>query len=148
MTIWRVWAATREDADTLARLEAQAFGARSWGPDNVKESFVASRVTVFLGGKTQSTPEGFAVWRDLGPEAELLTIGVVGAAREQGLGQALVKAVLDAAKAAGVNRFFLEVSSENQSARGLYDQCGFIVVGERKQYYADGTDAMVMALDL
>lgn len=148
MTDWRVWIAGNRDAETLARLEALAFGDRSWGANNVKESFVASRVTVFLGGEAPATPKGFAVWRDLGDEAEMLTIGVISAARGRGLGAKLVSAVLDAARANQVQRFFLEVSAANTAARRLYGQAGFQEIGVRKAYYADGGDAMVMALDL
>ncbi|MEO1137035.1 MAG: GNAT family N-acetyltransferase [Pseudomonadota bacterium] len=148
MTAWRVWTAEPEDAEKLARLEALAFGDRSWGANNVKESFVASRVTVFLGGEGRATPKGFAVWRDLGEEAEMLTIGVIGLARRRGLGARLISAVLDAARAKNVRRFFLEVSAANTAARGLYAQAGFQEIGVRKAYYADGGDATVMALDL
>ncbi|PQA88375.1 ribosomal protein S18-alanine N-acetyltransferase [Hyphococcus luteus] len=148
MTGWRIWTAIKEDADALAELEALAFGGRSWGADNVKESFVASRVTVLFGGESKSKPQGFAVWRDLGDEAELLTIGVAAAARRKGLGAALLAAVLDAAHGVGANRFFLEVGADNAAARALYARAGFSQVGVRKAYYADGADADVLARDL
>ena len=92
MISWRIWQAARSDADTLARLEGLAFGGRSWGADNVKESFVASRVTVLFGGEHKAAPQGFAVWRDLGEEAELLTLGVVAAARRKGRREILRRA--------------------------------------------------------
>lgn len=148
MTGWRIWTARREDADTLARLEALAFGGKSWGADNVKESFVASRVTVLFGGESETEPKGFAVWRDLGPDAELLTIGAVPAARRRGLGAALLAAVLDAAREAGARRFFLEVAADNTAARLLYEGAGFSPISVRKAYYRDGGDAAVLALDL
>jgi ribosomal-protein-alanine N-acetyltransferase len=148
MKTWRIWRAARTDADTLARLEGLAFGGRSWGEDNVKESFVASRVTVLFGGESAASPQGFAVWRDLGEEAELLTLGVVGAARRKGLGAALLAAVLEAARSEGAQRFFLEVGKDNTAARALYDRMGFIPVGARRRYYADGGDAAVLAFDL
>lgn len=145
---FRIWTAAREDADALARLEALAFGGKSWGADSVKESFVASRVTVLFGGESPARPQGFAVWRDIGDEAELLTIGVDPAARRRGLGAALLAAVVEAARQADVKRFFLEVSAENPGARALYERAGFAEVGLRKAYYRDGGDAAVLALDL
>lgn len=148
MTGWRIWTAAKEDADALAELEALAFGGRSWGADNVKESFVASRVTVLFGGESDARPQGFAVWRDLGEEAELLTIGVAAAARRKGLGAALLAAVVVAARAAGANRLFLEVGADNAAARALYARAGFSQLGVRKAYYADGADAYVLARDL
>lgn len=148
MTGWRIWTADRNDADALASLEALAFGGKSWGANNVKESFVASRVTVLFGGESEAEPLGFAVWRDLGTEAELLTVGVVPAARRQGLGAALLDAVLEAARGAGARRFFLEVAADNDGARLLYERAGFSPVSVRKAYYRDGGDAAVLALDL
>ena len=149
MTIaWRIWPASREDAEMLARLEALAFGERSWGSDSVKESFVAPRVTVLFGGARETEPQGFAVWRDLGPEAEILTIGVVDEARGGGLGRALLSGVLEAARRGGAERCFLEVDALNDPARALYARAGFAQVGARQRYYRDGGDAVVMALDL
>ena len=43
---------------------------------------------------------------------------------------------------------FLEVSTRNPAARGLYQQLGFQQVGRRKGYYADGSDALVMSKSL
>lgn len=148
MSGWTIWTAGGEDADALAELEALAFGGKSWGANNVKESFVASRVTVLFGGESKARPKGFAVWRDVGDEAELLTIGVVASVRRMGLGAALLDAVLEAARMVKVERFFLEVSADNAAARALYEGAGFSEVGVRKAYYADGADATVLARDL
>ncbi|WP_428407180.1 GNAT family N-acetyltransferase [Hyphococcus sp.] len=148
MNSWQVWTAGPPDAETLARLEALAFGGRSWGRDSVKESFVAPRVTVLFGGERETEPQGFAVWRDLGAEAELLTIGVIEAARSKGLGEALLTGVIEAARAAKAERCFLEVDAANKTALALYSRAGFAPIGARKRYYADGGDATVMALDL
>ncbi len=148
MTRWRIWPASRKDADALARLEALAFGGRSWGSDSVRESFVAPRVTVLFGGESEADPKGFAVWRDLGEEAEVLTIGVVGEVRRGGLGRALLEGVLEGGRASGAERCFLEVDALNEGALKLYARAGFAQVGERRRYYRDGGDAVVMALDL
>jgi ribosomal-protein-alanine N-acetyltransferase len=129
-------------------LEALAFGGKSWGADSVRASFVASRVTVLLGGADEATPSGFALWRDLGEEAEILTLGTAGTTRRRGLGAALLEAMIDAARAGGAHRIFLEVSARNEAGMALYQQAGFHDIGTRKSYYADGADARVMALSL
>jgi ribosomal-protein-alanine N-acetyltransferase len=43
---------------------------------------------------------------------------------------------------------FLEVSTQNPAARGLYQRLGFTQVGRRASYYADGSDALVLAKKL
>ncbi|WP_411819317.1 GNAT family N-acetyltransferase [Hyphococcus formosus] len=150
MSDWRVWTAQVDDADTLVALEALAFGGRSWGGDSVKASFVASGVTVLFGGlaKDSAGPLGFVLWRDLGEQAEILTIGVVPDARRSGLGEALLEAAVQAARNGGAEKMFLEVDAANAAALGLYMQAGFKTIGARKKYYRDGGDAAVMALDL
>ncbi len=79
-------------------------------------------------------------------EAEILTIGV--AARRQGLGTALMAAALAAARAQGAAAMFLEVAADNAAARGLYGNLGFAAAGQRRGYYANGADALLLRRDL
>jgi ribosomal-protein-alanine N-acetyltransferase len=132
----------------LAALEAQAFAARSWGAKSIMASFQASGVAVLLGGENDEAPRGFALWRDLGEDAELLTIGVVPEARRRGLGASLLNAVLERAKTAGAEKVYLEVADENPAALALYTGAGFSTIGARKSYYRDGGDAAVMVCSL
>jgi [ribosomal protein S18]-alanine N-acetyltransferase len=137
-----------DDAALLARLEAQSFGERSWGENNVKASFVAPRVTILLAGKPENPPSGFAMWRDLDGEAELLTIGVEPGAQRQGLAAALLAAVRKQAEAAGAARLFLEVDAGNEAALALYKAGGFEKISLRRAYYRDGADAVIMQVML
>lgn len=146
MTAWRIRRAEREDGDLLAALERDAFSDRSWGENSVRESFEAKGVIVLLGGETERQSHGFAIWRDLAGEAELLTIGVLPSARGKGLGAALLEGVFDGARKAGCARIFLEVDEGNAEARALYRRFGFSEVGLRKAYYRDGADAILMSV--
>lgn len=146
MSEWKVWIAGPEEEDALVRLEAAAFGARSWGEKNVRGGFSASRVVVLMAGRDRETPAGFALWRDLGDEAEVLAIGVAPESRGKGAAQALMKALLEGAKAAGATRVFLEVDAGNEAALALYRATGFEKTGLRRAYYRDGADALVMQL--
>ncbi len=133
-----------DDAALLARLEAQSFGERSWGENNVKASFVAPHVTILLGGSARDAPSGFAMWRDLRGEAELLTIGVEPMAQHKGLAAALLGAVCKQAAEAGAARLFLEVDAGNEAALALYRAAGFEKISLRRAYYRNGADAVVM----
>lgn len=137
-----------DDAALLARLEAQSFGERSWGENNVKASFVAPRVTILLAGKVANPPSGFAMWRDLDGEAELLTIGVEPGAQRKGLAAALLEAVRKQAIQAGAGRLFLEVDAGNEAALALYKAAGFEKISLRRAYYRDGADAVIMQVML
>ncbi|HZO65709.1 MAG TPA: N-acetyltransferase [Kribbellaceae bacterium] len=69
-----------------------------------------------------------------------LSIGVSPASRGQGVGRALLTALVDAARARGLDRISLSVEPENRAA-GLYRSAGFVVVGRN-----GGSDTMVLGL--
>ncbi len=148
MTEVLIWTGEEEDAAALAVLEAHAFQGRSWGENNVKASFVAPRVTVLLAGSNKKAPIGFAMWRDLGPEAELLTIGVAPASRGLGIAKALLEKVCEGARSSGAERLFLEVDTNNEPAKALYMARGFEQTGLRRAYYRDGADALILQMTL
>jgi ribosomal-protein-alanine N-acetyltransferase len=77
-------------------------------------------------------------------EAEILTIGVT--ARRLGVGRALLVAGVEKVRALGAAKMFLEVAADNAAARGFYAQAGFVEVGRRPNYYANGADALVLRL--
>lgn len=78
-----------------------------------------------------------------------LGIGVVPAARHQGLGARLLEAAIAKAKTKGISRVELVVREDNRNAKALYERFGFVVEGLQKhamlmhgQYF----DAYAMAL--
>ena len=90
---------------------------------------------------------GFAVWRNVADEAEIITIGVAPDARRNGIASAMLVIVEKNIKNQGVKKIFLEVASNNIAGKKLYENNGYKVVGMRPKYY-DGIDAILMAKDL
>ncbi len=77
-------------------------------------------------------------------QAEIHTIGVDPAFRRLGIGRALLRGLLEVADAARAT-VFLEVRTDNEAARALYEAAGFSVAGVRKRYYRpSGADAFTM----
>lgn len=64
--------------------------------------------------------------------AGVLGMGVLVQYRGQGMGPALLRAALDAAKARGLMRVELTVRAGNQRARTLYEKFGFVMEGVKK----------------
>jgi ribosomal-protein-alanine N-acetyltransferase len=87
---------------------------------------------------------GMILARHVADEAEVLTVAVVPERRQQGLGGGLVAAAAQEARQRGAVCLFLEVSTRNPAARGLYQSLGFVQVGRRRGYYADGSDALTL----
>lgn len=95
---------------------------------------------------------GFLLGRVIADEAELLTLAVDPACRNQGIGGRLVGEFLAASKQRGASAAFLEVAEDNAAARRLYLGAGFAESGRRKGYYGsakgDQQDAIVMIAGL
>lgn len=132
----------------LAALHAEAFGpADRWGADAI--GLMLGLPGHFgLLATLEEAPCGFALGRVAGGEAEVLTIAVRPGARRGGLGRALMRALVGEATRRGAAELFLEVSEANAAARTLYAGLGAAEAGRRRRYYPDGSDALVLRLDL
>lgn len=136
-------AVTPRDLDAVAELDADLFGPEAWSRPMHREEITHPwrRYLALLHGETLIGWGGVL----LGETAEILTIGVARAWQRRGLGAALLAALLDQAQEAGAREVFLEVRSDDDGARRLYEDAGFEGIGIRPNYYqASGKDALVM----
>ncbi|MBL4872089.1 MAG: GNAT family N-acetyltransferase [Rhodobacteraceae bacterium] len=119
------------NVDELAKIHGASFtfAPRPWTADEF-ESLLASANT-----KLFEQAGGFAIFRFVGPEAELLTIAVDPAFRRQGIAKTLMLKGHESARAANVEEVFLEVSQQNPHAKSLYEQFGYEVRAIRDNYY-------------
>jgi ribosomal-protein-alanine N-acetyltransferase len=128
------------DAPALAALHEAAFEAG--------ERWDAAAIGVLLampGAFGLHIPgAGFVLARVAADEAEILTLAVIPTARRQGHAGALLAGAMAAALLRGAGTMFLEVSDLNGAARALYARAGFAEAGQRRRYYADGSDALIL----
>lgn len=68
-------------------------------------------------------------------EADMMNLAVSPAYRKQGIAKALVLALIEQLKYAGVHCLTLEVRASNLPALNLYNKLGFSKIGRRPQYY-------------
>lgn len=137
-----------EAAPLLAQLHASAFPlAEAWSADAIA---VMLRLpgTFALLVHDEGEPAGFALARATADEAELLTIAVRPEARRRGHARMLLRGLAMEAAARGAAALFLEVSEANEAGRALYAALGAEQVGRRARYYADGSAAIVMRMEL
>jgi ribosomal protein S18 acetylase RimI-like enzyme len=85
----------------------------------------SSRVA-YRGGE----PVGLANLAVRGEDGWIGGVGVVPAARRQGIGETLMRAVHDEARARGLHRVWLEVIEANEHAFLLYEKLGYAVTRE------------------
>ena len=70
-------------------------------------------------------------------------------ARARALGLSLVNRIISVAKEKNCKIIYLEVRSKNNAAINLYEKCGFIRSGLRKNFYTNPTDdAFIMELNI
>jgi ribosomal-protein-alanine N-acetyltransferase len=130
--------------EALAKLHALAFTdtPRPWTAAEFA-GLLAETSTILAG-----SPDGFAIGRVAGPEAEILTLAVHPEARRRGLATRLVRDLESAAAQRGAAECLLEVAASNAPARALYAALGFEPIGRRPAYYvrsaAPPVDALVL----
>ena len=144
---------TVADLDEVMELESLAY-AQPWTETHFRGEF-ARPFTLALGLKTGQPVSGpppvlaaqCFFWL-LMPEIHLLNLAVRPEYRRRGLGQRLLRTMLDIGRRAGVETVYLEVRPKNMEAQGLYRSFGFAVTGRRPGYYDDGEAAHLMTLTL
>jgi len=97
--------------------------ALRWMIDSFDIDRDASRIAVRDGERL-----GFANLAIRGDEAWVGGVGVVPGARRQGVGELLMRALHDEARARGIARIWLEVIEQNDGAFRLYEKLGYDVV--------------------
>jgi ribosomal-protein-alanine N-acetyltransferase len=130
-------------ADVLP-IEDDLFGAERWSAAMFWNELAQRRFYLVATDETGLT--GYAglsiVNRD---ESWVQNIAVRRDAQKQGIGRALLEALLAEAAARSVGRVLLEVAVDNERAQRLYAGYDFEPVGIRRGYYQpSNTDALVM----
>ncbi|MDF0531777.1 ribosomal protein S18-alanine N-acetyltransferase [Tsukamurella sp. 8F] len=136
------------DADRCAELERILFAGDGPWPAKAFVSELAQPHVRFFAARDEGRLVGYAGIGLLGtriaPESEIHTIGVDPAYQGDGVGRALLGALLAEADAHG-GAVFLEVRTDNDRAIELYERAGFERVGLRRRYYRpSGADAYTM----
>jgi RimJ/RimL family protein N-acetyltransferase len=157
----RIRRLTAGDVDDLRRIrldalrtDPEAFGStlerEESRPREDWLGWLSSRSAMFVA-EDGGEPVGLAggIVDDEEPDrAVLVSMWVAPTSRGQGIGGALVAAVLDWAKASGKAEVMLHVIDGNAAAIALYERCGFAPTGDRVQRDRDQATELVMALSL
>jgi ribosomal-protein-alanine N-acetyltransferase len=126
-----------DDADIAALLAASAT------PFDAREELERRYAKVWVA-RADTELFGVALTWEVADELQLIELFVAPSARRRGVGRALMSALMGDGAARGFRVAVLEVRRDNVAALALYGAFGFQLVGERKRYYADGEDAILM----
>lgn len=140
----RVRTASLSDLDAVLALEIEAFPEPSrWSTESWREELCGPNrhaVVCDEGGVVV----GVATFSHSDDVADLNRIIVTQAHRGERRASALILAGLAWARERGVTRMLLEVAHDNAPAIAAYRRHGFLEIARRRDYYAPGTDALVM----
>lgn len=126
------------DAGALSDLHRRTF-ARPWSAADFEVWLRREEVfCAVLESGDRLTALGLVL--AAGADAELLTIATAPEERGRGRARKVLEWLDQEAQRRGLERWVLEVSSDNQPARRLYERLEFIEIGLRKGYYSVGTD--------
>jgi ribosomal-protein-alanine N-acetyltransferase len=141
----------REYLPQAIAIEQQSSLAAQWN-DADYALLLQQEGTVALAAINQDHPAilvGFAIFRQLADEAELLNLAVQERARRNGIGKALIEQGAQLLMQSQVKKIFLEVRASNQPALALYASMGFEKHSIRKGYYQNPSeDAYVLELSV
>lgn len=114
-----------------------------WKPENLK-SELENLNSKYIVAKENGLVVGFAgIWFSV-DDAHVTNIVVRKSYRQQGIGKALLKVLIELGKVK--DSLTLEVNTQNEIAQKLYLKYGFENLGIRKKYYGGIQDAYIMTL--
>lgn len=143
-----------DDIDRIMAVMTAAFDpvyGEAWSRRQVEDALLVPGTAYLLAGKTGECPlktdaaAGFALWRTIAGETELLLLAVSPEFRHHGIGTALLDGLLNAIASNGIDRVFLEMRDGNP-AGSLYLKAGFKEIGRRPNYYRRGLGEPVDAI--
>lgn len=132
---------TAADLDTVAAI-ARASLAHPWPRSHFVAEMDAVRGIRLVAD--EHGPVGYAVFRYILDEGELLQVAVAADRRGRGLGCGLLRRGHDLLAGQGVRRCHLEVRRRNRQARSLYQRLGYHRTGLRPGYYRQPVDDAVL----
>ncbi len=77
-------------------------------------------------------------------ELHLTFIAVHPIHQRKGLGRFLLSDLIKRSESLQTNHMLLEVKENNEPAKAFYKSMGFKTVGNRSNFYKDGSDALIM----
>lgn len=129
---WELAAVGPEHAALLAALHRSAPGP--W-TESAWRALLHGQGALTLVAAADGASCAFVHCRRIGREAEVIMLVTEPDHRRRGAARMLVESACRRLSLDGASTVFLEVAEGNAPARTLYEGCGFVPVGVRRNYY-------------
>jgi ribosomal-protein-alanine N-acetyltransferase len=140
----RISAVAAADLDAVARIESPM----RLGEEELRAELALPWSRIWVAHEGGHGVVAFAVFWHVTDEVHLLNLATRTDRQRQGVGRALMGAVIGYARENGVRHVLLEVRQSNLAAIELYRSLGFCDTRTRPGYYQDGEDGIEMTLSL
>ena len=129
-----------KDIDLCYELDSNTislWSKKQWANEFKKEG------TKIFGLLITNLVIGICVFQVVLDEAQINYFVVNQKFRKKGFGTHLMSYLIEECKKCNINKLFLEVSHTNSTAEKFYSHFDFSTVGIRRNYYKDGSDALL-----
>lgn len=124
-------------------IEADTFPSDAWSAEQFWQE-LAHPTRTYLVALDGDDVVGYAGTFAVPPDADIQTVAVRADRQGRGIARRLLAALLEDVERRGATHTLLEVRAENASALRLYESLGFARISERRRYYPDGGDALIL----
>ena len=135
---------TLEDIPTVLAIEEVSFPT-PWTAESFISELRDNQIARYYCLELDGNVVGYmGLWLIIG-EAHVTNVAIWPGCQGQGLGEYLMRTVMNELLKMGIRRVTLEVRVSNINAQKLYTKLGFNPAGIRKRYYTDNQeDAIIM----
>ena len=124
---------TVDDISQVAEIERQIFSI-PWSEKAFRDSMESDN-TIYIVAKENNNVAGYAGMYLSFEEGNITNVAVNPLSRRKGIGEKIVRDILNRAYEKGVRDVFLEVRETNSVAIALYEKIGFKEERIRKNFY-------------
>ncbi|MGM7685018.1 ribosomal protein S18-alanine N-acetyltransferase [Cytobacillus sp. Hm23] len=137
-----------EDIEDVLKVEEASF-ATPWSKDIFLSEINNNKYAHYIVAEEDGLVIGYCGAWIIVDEAHITNVALLPEYRGRKLGEAMLKQLMDFAKALGAKTMTLEVRVSNIIAQSLYRKLGFNDGGIRKNYYTDNQeDALIMWVNI
>ena len=129
-----------KDLDLCYELDSNTISL--WSKKQWSNEFKKKGIKVF-GLLLSNLVVGICVFHVVLDEAQINFFVINQKFRKKGFGSYLMSYLIKQCEKLNINKLFLEVSQTNTAAEKFYSSFDFSTVGIRKNYYKDGSDALL-----
>jgi len=137
---------TKKEVDLITEILQSEFD-EFWTPSILETEILNPDSTYIVVRKNQEIVGFAGVWDDT-YNMHITNIVVKKSYRRKGIGEILLKKLIQITEEKNKETITLEVNEQNTIAQNLYLKNGFKIMGKRKKYYNGTDDAIIMTMEV